>query len=124
MGHVNTRSADGNRVVVVKLCWAKQELPKVYFCTPFRKQSPMPMTSSMSPQEFRALRESTGCSPRAWASLLHCSEGAVRNMESHKPIGKQMARLAIVLAHPMVRALLPEICAHKEKILHPGHTFP
>jgi hypothetical protein len=77
----------------------------------------MPKPSFMAPEEFRALRESTGMSPRAWSYLLDCSEGAVRNMESGKPIGKQMALLVIVMAHPMVRALLPDIFAHKEKLL-------
>lgn len=77
----------------------------------------MPKPSDMSHAEFRALRKSTGHTQAAWAHLLGCSEGAVRNMESHKPIGKQMAMLAILMTHPLVRAMLPEIFAHKDRIL-------
>jgi DNA-binding transcriptional regulator YiaG len=78
----------------------------------------------MSGEEFRALRESAGASPKAWSYLLDCGEQSIRNMESGKPIGKQMALLAILLAHPMVRALLPEIFSHKEKILKKNQNTP
>jgi DNA-binding transcriptional regulator YiaG len=80
----------------------------------------MAKKSYMTAEEFRALRESAGMTPRAWAYLLDCGEQSVRNMEgsgpSAKPIGKQMALLAILLAHPLVRALLPTVFQHRENI--------
>lgn len=77
----------------------------------------MSRTSTMTAEEFRALRESTQASFAEWAHLLRCTPGAVKNMECKKPIGEQMALLATLMAHPQVRALLPEIFLYKENIL-------
>ena len=77
--------------------------------------------SYMSPAEFKALRESTGLSYRAMSYLLDCGEQSIRNMEhagkKPKAIGKQMALLITLIAHPTVRMLLPEIFRNKEEIL-------
>ena len=74
--------------------------------------------SYMSANEFRALRQSADLTPRALSYLLDCGEQSIRNMESgNKPVGKQMAMLLILMAHPMVRALLPTIFQHKETVL-------
>lgn len=81
--------------------------------------------SYMSPQEFRALRESTGLNVTAWAILLDCGPQSIRNIESGgKPIGKQLALCAILLAHPTVRALLPEIFRWKEELLKKRQNTP
>lgn len=77
----------------------------------------MPRSSMMTAEEFRALRQSAQASIDEWAKLLRCSRGAIKNMECKKPIGEQMALLATLLAHPQVRALLPEIFLHKEQVL-------
>ena len=74
--------------------------------------------SYMSAEEFRALRQSADLTPRALSYLLDCGEQSIRNMESgDKPVGKQMALLLILMAHPMVRALLPSIFQYKETVL-------
>jgi DNA-binding XRE family transcriptional regulator len=70
----------------------------------------------MTAQEFRALRQRAGASQAEWAQLLHCSYGAVRNMEGGKPIGQQTALLATLLAHPTVRRLLPAIFAYRTQV--------
>lgn len=77
----------------------------------------MARTSSMTAAEFRILRQSVGASVAEWAQLLRCSVGAVKNMECKKPIGEQMALLATLMAHPTVRAMLPEIFLYKEAVL-------
>ena len=78
-----------------------------------------PRKSYMSPAAFRALRESTGLSQTAWGYFLDCSAGAVANIEASKTrsISKQMAYLAALMAHPAVRALLPEVFDLERRII-------
>ena len=80
--------------------------------------TPRPRKSYMSPATFRALRESTGLTPTAWAYFLDCSAGAVANIEASKTgsISKQMAYLAALMAHPGVRSLLPEVFALEQSL--------
>ena len=80
--------------------------------------------SPLTPQDMRKLRESTGLSPRVWSQLLQCREENVWNMESYRPVGRQMGLLAILMACPTVRAMLPEIRAYAEKILEKDTTIP
>lgn len=81
--------------------------------------------SYMSATEFRALRESAGLTVNAWAILLDCGPQSIRNMEGGgKAIGKQMALCAILLAHPTVRALLPEIFRHKDELVKKEQNTP
>jgi len=79
---------------------------------------PRKRTSAMSPQEFHALREASGYTVDGWAILLDCGSQSVRNMEAGTAgIGRQMGMLALVMAHPVVRGLLPEIFRNKDEIL-------
>ena len=78
-----------------------------------------PRKSYMTPAVFRALRESTGLSPTAWGYFLDCSAGTVANIETSKMnhISKQMAYLAALMAHPAIRALLPEVFDLERRII-------
>jgi len=79
----------------------------------------------MTAQEFRRLRESTGLTVATWAILLDCGAQSIRNMEGGgKAIGKQMALCAVLLAHPTVRALLPEIFRWKDELLKKKQNTP
>lgn len=74
--------------------------------------------SYMSAEEFKALREATGSTIGAWAILLDCGKQSIYNMENGSTaIGRQMSLLAVVMAHPAVRALLPEIFRYRDEIV-------
>ena len=73
--------------------------------------------AAMTGPEFRALRESTGLSVAQWATLLGCTSQSVRNMESGKPIGRQMAKLAMLFSNPLIRTVEKSLEEEAKKIM-------
>jgi len=73
--------------------------------------------SPLTPQELRALRESTGYTPAEWAILLGVTYQSVISWESEKGrhVGLAVGRLVQLMAYPAVQKLARDIMEKERK---------